>query len=58
MMGMACVQDLEGYWLATTPFLAGDAISVADLLVVMELTQLRMLNGALKVFPATADLGV
>lgn len=47
------VQDLEGFWLASTPFMAGDAISIADLLVVMELTQLHMLDGALKVTPCT-----
>ena len=52
-MCIACVQDLEGYWLASTPFMAGDAISIADLLVVMELTQLNMLDGALKVTSGT-----
>lgn len=51
--GVACVQDLEGYWLASTPFMAGDAISIADLLVIMELTQMHMLDGALKVKPCT-----
>ncbi len=49
--GTACMQDLEGYWLASTPYMAGEDISIADLLVVMELTQLHMLNGALKVSP-------
>ena len=47
--GSACLQDLEGYWLASTPFMAEEDISIADLLVVMELTQLHMLDGALKV---------
>ena len=48
-MCTACLQDLERYWLASTPFMAGEDISIADLLVVMELTQLHMLDGALKV---------
>lgn len=43
------MQDLETYWLASTPFVAGEAISIADLSIIMELTQLRMLDGALKV---------
>ena len=47
------MQDLEGYWLASTPFMAGDATSIADLVVVMELTQLHMLDGALKVMSCT-----
>ena len=51
------MQDLETYWLASTPFVAGEAISIADLSIVMELTQLRMLDGALKVSIRRSGLG-
>lgn len=46
MTDVCCVQDLEHYWLASTPFVAGDDISIADLIIIMELTQLQMLEGA------------
>ena len=45
---VCCEQDLEHYWLASSPFVAGDDISIADLIIVMELTQLQMLEGALQ----------
>ena len=48
MTGVCCEQDLEHYWLASTPFVAGDDISIADLIIIMELTQLQMLEGALQ----------
>ena len=51
------MQDLETYWLASTPFVAGEAISIADLSIIMELTQLRMLDGALKVSMCRSGLG-
>ena len=46
MTVLCCAQDLEHYWLAATPFVAGDDISIADLIIIMELTQLQMLEGA------------
>lgn len=45
---VCCEQDLEHYWLASTPFVAGNDISIADLIIIMELTQLQMLEGALQ----------
>lgn len=41
-----CLQTLEQYWLAHSPFLAGSDISVADLLYCCELDQLCLLDGA------------
>ena len=40
------LQTLEQYWLAKSVFLAGDEISVADLLHCCELDQLCLLDGA------------
>ncbi|KAK9803717.1 hypothetical protein WJX73_005579 [Symbiochloris irregularis] len=40
------LQALERYWLADTTFVAGDDISIADLLICTELVMLRMLDGA------------
>ncbi|KAL3162185.1 hypothetical protein ABBQ32_009892 [Trebouxia sp. C0010 RCD-2024] len=40
------LQTLEQYWLAHSPFLAGNDISVADLLYCCELDQLCLLDGA------------
>lgn len=34
---------LEQYWLKSSAFLAGDVISIADLLIVTELDMLHML---------------
>ena len=48
MIDVCCEQDLEHYWLAATPFVAGNDISIADLIIIMELTQLQMLEGALQ----------
>ena len=51
MTELCCEQDLEHYWLAATPFVAGDDISIADLIIIMELTQLQMLEGARQASP-------
>ena len=40
------LQSLEQYWLASSKFLAGDKISVADLLHCCEMDQLCLLDGA------------
>ena len=40
------LQTLEQYWLVKSPFLAGDDISIADLLYCCELDQLCLLDGA------------
>ena len=37
---------LERYWLASSSFVAGNEISIADLLIVTELDMLHMLAGA------------
>jgi hypothetical protein len=42
----AHVQGLETYWLAEMQFVAGNAISIADLLMCCELEQLVMLEAA------------
>ena len=42
-------QGLESYWLKSTPFVPSPDISIADLLIVTELEQLRLLVGALEV---------
>ena len=42
-------QGLESYWLADTKFVAGTAVSIADLLICTELSMLRMLDGAQEV---------
>lgn len=39
------LKTLEQYWLAKSPFLAGDRISIADLLHCCELDQLGLLDG-------------
>ena len=44
-------QALEGFWLKNTKFVAGNKISVADLLLCTELSGLRLLDGAVKVHP-------
>ena len=54
MTDVCCEQDLEHYWLASTPFVAGGDISIADLIIIMELTQLKMLEGALQARPQHA----
>lgn len=41
-----CLQTLEQFWLAKSPFLAGNEISIADLLHCCELDQLCLLDGA------------
>ena len=46
------LQMLEEYWLAKSPFLGGDEISVADLLHCCELDQLCLLDGAEQVIKA------
>ncbi|KAJ9516949.1 hypothetical protein QJQ45_027404, partial [Haematococcus lacustris] len=38
------LQQLEGVWLRNSAFVAGDQVSVADLLMCCELEQLTMLN--------------
>lgn len=43
------VQMLEGFWLASSSYVAGDQVSVADLLLVTELDMLHMLAGATEV---------
>ena len=40
------MQLMEGYWLKSRPFAAGNAISLADLLWICELEQLQTLQGA------------
>ncbi len=40
------LQTLEQFWLAKSPFLAGNEISIADLLHGCELDQLCLLDGA------------
>lgn len=40
------LQTLEQFWLAKSPFLAGNEISIADLLHCCELDQLCLLDGA------------
>ena len=42
----AAAQAMEQYWLARAAFMAGDAISIADLPIACELEQLCMLAGA------------
>mmetsp|Transcript_38931 Transcript_38931/g.97805 ORF Transcript_38931/g.97805 Transcript_38931/m.97805 type:complete len:191 (+) Transcript_38931:429-1001(+) len=49
------LQHLETIWLARTKFAGRDQISIADLLIVSELEQLRMLDGAAE-GPYMADL--
>ena len=41
-----CLQTLEDYWLAHTLFLAGNEVSIADLLHGCEIDQLCMLDNA------------
>ena len=43
---LMCLQSLEQFWLAKSPFLAGNEISIADLLHCCELDQLCLLDGA------------
>lgn len=43
---LMCLQTLEQFWLAKSPFLAGNEISIADLLHCCELDQLCLLDGA------------
>ena len=43
------MQALETFWLASTKFVAGSEISVADLLIATELAGLRLLDGAQQV---------
>lgn len=42
------LEALEGFWLKNTKFVAGNKISVADLLLCTELSGLRLLDGAVK----------
>ena len=41
-----CMQILERYWLRSSDFVAGEEISIADLLMVTELDMLHMLAGS------------
>lgn len=43
------VQMLERFWLASSSYVAGDQVSIADLLLVTELDMLHMLAGATEV---------
>jgi len=49
---LMCLQTLEQFWLAKSPFLAGIEISIADLLHCCELDQLCLLDGAEQVCSA------
>jgi hypothetical protein len=40
---------LEGFWLVSSSYVAGDEISIADNLIVTELDMLQMLAGATEV---------
>ena len=44
-------QALETFWLKNTNFVAGNQISIADLLLCTELSGLRLIDGAVKVRP-------
>ena len=44
--GCCCLQGLEEYWLFNRDFVAGNAMSIADLPIACELEQLCMLAGA------------
>jgi hypothetical protein len=41
-----CVQSLDEYWLRDGDYVAGGAISIADLLLACEVQQLELLDGA------------
>jgi hypothetical protein len=43
------VQMLDSFWLASSSYVAGNQISIADLLLVTELDMLEMLAGATEV---------
>lgn len=48
-----CGQDLEEFWLGSTPYVAGEHISLADLPTLTELETLRLLEGAVEVCPCS-----
>lgn len=53
--GEYILQILERYWLRSSDFVAGEEISIADLLMVTELDMLHMLAGSIEViYPQSA----